>query len=740
VSTEQATLQEEDQGESTRAALALLRGIWKLKYLILVVTAITTVMVALWTLRQPKVYAASTTVEFDPTPPRPLGAQVEEVSAGLESYWSTREYYSTQFQVLQSQRVAEAVVRQLGLQHDPEFLGVSRDRRGSFRSVSVTAAAGVFRSRLRVESVKDSRLVLLSIEDFNPRRAQLIANTVASVYIRQNLDQRMSTTVSALEWLGDQLGSLRRQLDTSERALYDYRQNNNLLSTSFEERRDHVGNRISKLSEAVTDVQTRRIAIAARVAILRSALNATENDVMAMNAPELLASAPLQQLRTSLELLEREKAGLSPRYGANAAQMQAIQMRIEEVRTALRREVRNVYQSAAAELAVVRRTEGDLRSALGDAQREGLELNRREIEYGQLLRERENNSKLYGIVLERSKETQLTRMMRVNNVRVLDEALLPGAPIRPKVSTNILAGAGSGFVIGLILAYLVLLADRTMRTEGDVIDDLKATLLGVLPKISSRAAWQYVYSYSRSSELEEPVKNPDLIVHTHPKSAIAEACRKIRTNLLFLSPDTPFQVIMVGSSDPREGKTMVAISLSISLAQSGKKVLLIDTDLRRPRVAKAFELRPAVGIASVLINEATLDEAVVETDIPNLSLLTCPTAEIPPNPSELLHSQRFTDLIKTLRTKYDRIVFDTPPVGAVTDALVIGPQVDGVILVTRARKTVRARARSVLSQFRALGTRLAGVVLNDVDLRREGAEYYSYAASYEYKPQKEATE
>lgn len=720
------------QDDGNRSLAQLLRGLWKNRYLIVAVAALTTVLVTLWTLKQPKVYSAATTIEFDPNPPRPLGRNVEDISSGLESYWSTREYYSTQFQVLQSQQLAELVVRQLGLQHDADFLGVPAERRQQFRSRTVTDAAGVFRGRVKVEPVKDSRLVQITVEDTSPRRAQLLANTLASVYIRQNLDKRMSTTVSALEWLGQQLETLRRQLDTSERALYQYRQQRNLLSTSFEERRDHVGNRISRLSEAVTESQTRRIGVLSRVAELRRA--AATQDPMAMNAPELLASGPLQALRASLEQLRRERDGLAPRYGENAQQMQAISGRIREVESAIQREVRNVLEAAEAELRSVRRTESELRSALAQAQHEGLELNLREIEYGQLLRERENNAKLYGIVLERTKETDLSKLMRVNNVRVLDEALLPGSPVRPRVPVNIGIGLLAGIVLGLLLANVVLQSDRTMRSEDDVIDELRSTFLGLIPKIGGRQGTRYRYRYgpSKSDSEEKPVTNPDLVVHTHPTSVVAEACRVIRTNLLFMSPDQPFQTIMVASSDPREGKTTVAISLAITLAQSGKRVLLVDTDLRRPRVHKAFGRRPAVGITSVLVSEATLDEAIEETDIQNLSLLPC--GPIPPNPAELLHSHRFQDLLEQLKKKYDRIVFDTPPVGAVTDALVIGPQLDGTILVTRARKTVRARARSVLGQLRSLGTRIAGVVLNDVDLAQDGnGSYYAYAGRYEYK-------
>jgi capsular exopolysaccharide synthesis family protein len=715
-----------------RVVLDQLRAIWKHRWLVITVAAAFTAVVALWTLRQPKIYDAAVTVEFDPNPPRPLGQHIDDVSSGAEGYWSTREFYTTQYSVIQSERVAEGVVRQLGLQHDPDFLGVPAQARRSFRSVPITAAAGALRGRMRVEPVRESRLVVIHVEDTNPRRAQLLANTIAAVYIRQNLEQKLSTTVSALEWLGQQLETLRGQVEDSERALYDYRRANNLMSVGFEDQRSHVGNRIQRLSEALTEAQTRRIGIAARVAALRVAAHSA--DPLNQQAPELLASSLLQGLRGQYETARRDRDSLATRYGRNAPQMLADESRLAEISDAVHHEVQYIVGAAENELRTARHVETDMRAALTDAQREALDLNLREIQYGRLARERENNVKLYNIVLERTRETDLTRLLRVNNVRVLDDALMPGAPVKPNMRNSLVAGALIGLLLGVALTFLLIQADRTVRSQADVEGELRATFLGLLPKIQNRQLRnRYRYQYGQPTD-EGPVTNHDLIVHTHPNSAVAEACRVIRTNLLFMSPDEPFQSLMVVSANPREGKTVVAVSLAITLAQSGKRVLLIDTDMRRPRVHRVFRMRPPVGITSVLVNEVSLDDAVVETEVPNLWILPC--GPIPPNPSELLHSHRFQELLKQARAKFERVVFDTPPVGAVTDALVIGPQIDGAVLVARGRKTVRARAAAVLNQMRGLGVRVAGVVLNDVDLRKEGGVTYYYGGSYEYQPQK----
>jgi len=724
----------ETTGTGSPLLVDQIRILWKFRHVIAAVAIVTTAIVALWTLRQPKIYSAHVSIEFDPNPPRPLGREVEGVQEGAQSYWLTREYYVTQYRILESQRVSEGVVRQLGLQHDADFLGVPAAQRSGFRSVSLSRAASALRSRLTVEPVRDSRLVIVRVEDVSPRRAQLLANTIATVYIRQNLEQRMSVTVNALEWLGQQLDSLRGQVETSERALYDYRRSNNLLSVSYEDRRNHLVNRIERLSTALTETQTRRISVAARLSELRRAARA--EDPLAIQAPELLASSLLQHLRERYEEARRERDSLGSRYGANAPQMLAVVERVREIADAIRHEIRNTVAAADAELRSTHSTEGGLRAALIDAQREALDLNLREIEYGRLSRERENNVKLYGIVLERTRETGLTRLLRVNNVRILDEAMLPGAPIKPRTAMNIVLGLLFGVFLGVGSAVLLIQADRTIRTQLDIEDKLHQTFLGMIPTVEPRGiAARYRYRYGAVKD-EGPIRNRDMVVHSHPTSAVAEACRVIRTNLLFMSPDIPLQTLMVASGHPQEGKTMVAMSLALTMAQSGKKVLLIDSDLRRPRVHKAIGIRPAVGITSVLVNEATLDEAIVETEVPNLYVLPC--GPIPPNPSELLHSQRFHEILRTVKERFDRVVLDTPPIGVVTDALVIGPQVDGAVFVVRARKTQRARAAAMLTQLRSLSVRLAGVVLNDVDLRGDGGSQYYYGSAYEYRAREEA--
>jgi capsular exopolysaccharide synthesis family protein len=213
-------------------------------------------------------------------------------------------------------------------------------------------------------------------------------------------------------------------------------------------------------------------------------------------------------------------------------------------------------------------------------------------------------------------------------------------------------------------------------------------------------------------------------------SSVAECCRTIRTNLTFMAAEEPLRALVVTSAGPREGKTTVASNLAIALAQSGKRVLLVDTDLRRPRIHRTFAVSSAVGITSVLVGEARLEEAVNETAVPGLWVLPC--GPIPPNPSELLHTTKFRDLVQEASKQFDRVIFDSPPLGAVTDAAIIAPQVDGVIVVMKVQHTNRDTANLALRQLRDVGAVILGSILNDVNLAEQR---YGYGSYYYYRRQ-----
>jgi capsular exopolysaccharide synthesis family protein len=307
-------------------------------------------------------------------------------------------------------------------------------------------------------------------------------------------------------------------------------------------------------------------------------------------------------------------------------------------------------------------------------------------------------------------------MLRTSNARILDAARPDPAPIRPRVRNNLVLGLLLGLLGGLGLAFALEQLDTTVKSQGDVEEKIGVPFLGILPRVTV--------------ERDAPAGDLDLFVYRHPKSTAAEACRAVRTNLLFMSPDRPLRTMLVTSSGPREGKSATVIATGIAMAQSGGRVVLVDTDMRRPRLHRALGVPNDRGVSSVLVGDASLDDVVKSTEVPGLFLI--PSGPIPPNPAELFHTQAFRDFIASVATHFERVIFDSPPVNAVADSVVLATQVDGTLLVLRADTTNKALARRAIRVLTDVKAKVFGAVLNDVELRsgKYGELYAAYASEY----------
>jgi succinoglycan biosynthesis transport protein ExoP len=687
----------------------LVRAALRFKWLILSITLVVGAAVTLWTMRQPKVYEATGTIEFDPRPTQPLGDSLQDVSDPVSSYWSLREYYATQLRVLESRNIAERVVTDLGLQHDPDFLGKSES---GFEPASLRDAAQLLMSRVSVEQVEDTRLVEVSVTDHDPERAALVANAIIDAYIQKSLEDRMASSVAALEWLGEQLSDLRTELNDSEMALHEFKEEHNVLSVSMEDRQNLVAGEIQAFNDALTEARQRRIRLSARVERLRQSIQA---DPLEVTVPEESEGAATHQLQDQLREKLAERASLASRYGMEHPRMKSLSGEITALREQLNSALQGIAEGALADLREARQVEGDLRAAVDQAHEAGLQLNLREIEYQRLNRSRENKAKLYELVLSRNTETELLSMGHRNAVRVVDSALAPRAAIKPNVPMSAAVGLLIGLALGIGLAFMIYYLDRRLKGPKDV-EELGVSILGIVPSIDMGKA----SADGRDSR--------DLIAHREPMSQAAECCRTIRTNLTFMSPDDPIRSFVVTSPTPREGKTTVASNLAISIANTGQSVLFIDTDLRRPRVHKAFDLDNELGVTSVALGAVDLDGAVQETVVSGLHVLT--SGPIPPNPSELLHGRGFARIVAEALEKYDRVILDSPPLGAVTDAAILSTLVRGVVLVVKTDQTTRDGLKNAIRQLQHVSANILGAVVNDVDAANNPYGYYQY---YRYR-------
>jgi capsular exopolysaccharide synthesis family protein len=410
--------------------------------------------------------------------------------------------------------------------------------------------------------------------------------------------------------------------------------------------------------------------------------------------------------------------------------VKAVDAQREVTRNALLAEIRNVQGSVQRELAAVSTEVAGLSGLLETSKKQALDLNLMEIEYNRLQRAKNNTEKVYGMVLERAKEGDLTRMMRFNNIRAIDRPLVPKSPIRPRIPITLALGLLAGLGLGVAAAVGKEVLDQSVKTPEDLENEFGVAFLGLLPQLeSSHRPAERNRRLRRTKKRENvPGEVPELIAHREPTCGVAEAARAIRTNIMFMSPDKPHKVLLVTSAGPFEGKTMVSSCIAIAMAQAGQRVVLVDCDLRRPRVHKVFGMNRDHGVTTALMRTSALDEGLVQSPVPGLSVL--PSGPLPPNPAELLQSESFGHLLTELTRRFDRVVLDSPPVVPVTDAAILSTRADGTVLVVRAFQTKKDLVKLALRSLRDVSGRIVGTVLNAVDL---GRHEYGYRQYYYYK-------
>ncbi|HVH43360.1 MAG TPA: polysaccharide biosynthesis tyrosine autokinase [Labilithrix sp.] len=665
----------------------------------------------------PKIYEASTLMEFDPDVIKPLGNKADPM-VGWSALWDTKEYYETQYAIIQSDTVLSDVVMNLGLQNDPEFLGY-RPTTPAPMETTVDALRG----RLTVEPRKNTRLFYIKIQDTKPRQASVLSNAIAKAFIAHNLKKMVNATEDTRDWLSDQLDRSKHELEQTENSLQEFKKQNDLPSSTLDDLSKMIRLEMQEYDGALTRTRLRRQELSARHNELSKVT--TENPDQ-IPASELLSNVFLGTLRKQYQEAMRERAELiAEGKGENYPAVKKADEKIALSKKALVDEIRTIQGAVARDLAIIQHQEAGEAGLYEGSRKKAVELNMKELEFHRLDRMRAQNEKLYALLLEQLKEADLRRRMDTNNIRIIDTPNDPKAPVSPRVAMNVGVGLLTGLLLGIALALLREALDNTLKTPEDLEKRLNVTFLGLLPEIAEddidgRPA-KGRRKKARRIKTELP---PELLVHERPASGIAEAARSLRTNLMFMNPDKPYRRLLVTSAAPSEGKTTVAVSIAISLAQGGQRVCIVDCDLRRPRLHRIFDRAGDIGLMNAIVGEATIAEVAKPTVVPNLYCIPC--GPIPPNSADVVASEKFRHLLDELSEHFDRVVLDSPPVVAVTDSAILSTLVDGVILVVRAFKTTFGLSRSGLRTLRDVDAPIAGAVLNAVNLDRHEYAYQHY--------------
>lgn len=693
------------------------RVLLKRKWLILLVFALVVGATTLWARNQPKVFAAQISLIIDSKEPRFLDNQIQDVNNDSTSaYWANKEYLETQSKIITSRAVSQRVVEKLGLNTDPEFLRVTKlpeaQREEAMKRMDAVA---MVQGKIKVESLKDSRVTFIKIEDSEPNRAALLANEVAQAYIDESLSQKLKVTENASKWLDERRDSLSDSARASEMALYAFRKQSDMLSTSIDDRANMVSSRLTATSTALTDVQLKIAGHKARVVAIRNVQHqqGSDDSMWAEALPAARENPTLQKLKDRMLTLRTDCTELQSRYLGEHPKLMECRDKLALVEKDFQRELSNLVVGTEAELRESIEKEKNLQALFNEVRAEAFEVEKKKLELDRLKQESDSAKRQYDSVFKRLKDIELSGLLRTSNVRVLDAARPQPGAVRPNVPQSILLGVIGGLIAAFGLALLLEFLDSTVTSQQEIEERMGLTFLGFVPSIPPTDG-----------------QAKDLHIHREPKSHIAECTRAVRTNLLFMSPDKPLKRMLVTSSGPQEGKSTTAINLGIAMAQSGQKVLIIDTDMRRPRLHKAFGVPNDVGVSSLVVGEGKLEDAIKTTEVPGMFLLPC--GPVPPNPAELLHTRAFGELLETLDGKFDRVILDSPPVGAVADAVVLATQVNGVVLVLKAGVTHRDVAKRTLRALNDVKAVMLGAVLNDVNLDRSryGDYYYGYAYRY----------
>ncbi len=689
-----------EEGDELRAVLSAVRRRWPI---LVAAVALSTAIAAARTLQEPAVFAATARMQLAKEAPDPAAAKYTTYWEGIQL-----EYMNTQIRILGSATLAAGV-----LEANPQ---IARELAADASAASPDGAAPGhdalayhFLGGVGVAPVKDTYLVDITYESTEPDRCARYANALAQAYIEQLDEQAGRRTRITEEKVGEQTELLLQKLERSERELREFLEGNQ--TPLFERHEELLIGRVAANNEALAGVQRERIRLDAE---LEAVNRVVEQGRPLESAPAIARNELVIELRRQLAQAELDVTTLGERYGEGWPAVQAGRSRRDQLKLLLRQEMDTLRGRLQAERDAKTREEQGLLERARQLHEEARDLSKRRRLYDSLRGEVEANRRFYEEFATRLKEVSAYSRVNVSNVRVIDRAA--GARrVRPNHGRNIAMGAmlGVGVAAGLIF-LLERLADR-IRTVADAARALRLPVLGVIPEVR---------------ELDGA--RLDLYAVTRPHSVYAEAFRKLYVQLNAVGglPADAAAVLLVTSGLPEEGKTACSINLAIASANAGKRTLLVDGDLRGPRLHRTFDVEARPGLAEVLTQKALWGAVVRPTQVSNLSIMTAGKAV--ENPGELLaRTDAFADLLERLRGHFDRIVLDSPPAAAVTDAALMAPFADAALLVVSARRSSRGASTLAKTELVRVGAPPTGVLVNHHSDSETGAYYHRYYRRYD---------
>ena len=689
----------------------IFRILGRRKFLILASIIICTAAAALYTMRLPRKYEAICRIDIDLSAPK----SSVSLDSSDQTSTATEKKMATQLGIISSQSIAWDVIKKLRLDTKHGFMGKDvlspKQDLDSLPDIAKIGLIHAFQGGLAVEYERGTEIAQIRYRSTSQTLAALIANTIAESYIERNFQTKYNTTLKTSTWLNGQLQALRKQVADAEQAFADFQAKTGLLQTA--EGRSTLLDSVNQLNTALSVAETQRIM--AEIAFRESADSDPDQVMPAGSLPTL------QSLRAQKATLEAQYASDSPKYGDAYPRMVQLKSQISQVQKAIdaqidrgRNQLKIQYQAAA-------KNEDNLRAAVEAQKQQIFSMNENALHYSILQRQVVSSRDLYEDLTRKLQEAEITSGLSSDAISVIDPALAPNVPAEPRRTLNLEVGFMLGLVLGVAIAFLLENLNTAVRSVEDVALYSGLPLISLVPHLS-------IGRESKVSELAGGRERAPsvILVSQRPASQFAESFRNLRSALLLSSAGAPPQIVAVCSAWPKEGKSTCAINLAVVLAQAGKKVLLVDADLKRPTLHAKLGLGlTKIGLSGLLTSPEHLDirdHVHPSVEISTLDFL--PAGLTPPSSAELLLSSKMTSLLDEWRRVYDFIVVDTAPVLAVSDTSALAPIVDAIVLVVRAGQTRRQSLRAVKNALVEVRGKIAGVVLNDVKTSSEA--YYGY--------------
>ena len=701
-----------------------LRQYWQIivrrKGTVLTFFAIVVIAVMTATFLTTPVYRAGLTMQIERQEAQVLeyqGVTPTETSA------DAKDFYQTQYELLKSRSLAERVIEQLNLTEHPLFKRQPEEKgfldslfqaQAQARPVAAATdvgrdmdnAVGIFQQQLTIEPVRNSRLVKVHFDSPDPRLAASVANALAGAFINVNLERRMDASSYAKTFLQERLQQIKAKLEESEKALVGFARAEQILKGDDSQGGSVDTMVMEEFTTALAKAQQERIRAEATYRQMQA------GDLQGLN--QVLDSKVIQEFKALKAKLEAEYQENLKIYKPSYPKMLQLESRIAEVQSKINEELDNIKRSIRANYEAATAQESMLSSKLSESKSNVLSVQDRSIQYNILKREVDTNRQLYEGLLQRLKEVGVAGGVGVNNIAVVDKAEVPGTPFKPNIQLNALIAIFLGLFGGVGLAFLFEHLDDSVKQPEDLEKQLGLPVLGIIPMVKGADG-------DRNLVFEET---------QDPRSGFAEAYRSVRTALQFATPEGMPRVLMVTSPSMGEGKSTTALALAINMAQAGNKVLLIDSDLRKASLHKKLNLDNSLGLTNYLAGTAKPSQVTQSTEVERLYAIS--SGPLPPNPAELLGSNKMVSLLNLAAEKFDQVIVDGPPVLGLADAPLLGSITDATVLVVESGSTRRDFARSAVKRLNHTRSRLIGGILTKMDARGHGYGYYHNEYYYAY--------